>query len=92
MIPQLGGNSAGIQAHCEVSQWVASSHGRALRPHHQLFSAIHQRAPQRLSHLTHDSGVPELPPSLRNHMEEPCLPPASVCFSLKPSLLKDLEF
>ena len=74
MTPQLGGNSAGIQTHCEVSQWVASSCGRALRPHHQLFSAIHQRAPQRLNHLTHDSGVSELPPLLRHHMEEPRLP------------------
>ena len=70
MTPQLGGNSAGIQTHCEVSQWVASSCGRALRPHHQLFSAIHQRAPQRLDHLTHNSGVPELLPILRPHMEE----------------------
>ena len=28
-IPQLGGNRAGIQTHWVLSQWVASSHGRA---------------------------------------------------------------
>lgn len=41
MIPQLGGNRAGIQTHWVLSQWLASRHGRALRPHHHLlFAAI----------------------------------------------------
>ena len=74
MIPQRGGGRARIQTHWEVSQWVASNHGRALRPGHQLLSAIHLRAPQRLDHLTHDSGFSELPHLLRPHMKEPHLP------------------
>ena len=78
IIPQLGGGRAGIQTHWEVSQWVASNHGRALRPEHQLLSAIHLRAPQRLDHLTHDNVLPELPHLLRPLMERTTSPPASL--------------
>ena len=79
------------QIHWKVSQWVASSHGRALRLHHQLLPATHQRTPQRLNYLTHDSGVPKLPPLLRSMWKKHASPP-SVCFSLKSSCFKELEF
>ena len=55
--PTIRRERAGIQTHWVLSQWVASSHGRALRPHHHLLLAIRQRAPQRLEPMTHVSGV-----------------------------------
>ena len=60
------GNGTPLQYSCLENPMV----GRAW----WVASAIHQRAPQRLNHLTHDSGVSELPPLLRHHMEEPRLP------------------
>ena len=78
MIAQPKWGRAGIQTHCGVNQWVASSHGRALRLHHQLLSATHQRNPQRLDYPTHDSGVPKLPSLLRSVWKKH----ASPCFCL----------
>ena len=91
MITQLRWGRAGIQSHCEVNQWVASSHGRALRLHHQLLSATTRE-------ILRDCTIrPMAVESLSTLLYlDPCgrsmLPPASVCFSLKSSCFKELEF